>query len=133
MAGLSWPDFGCHVSARHHSEAGCKSSPNGGLAAMLKALQCLWALLCHIYRGWANPSTAPNMSSTRGWVARGAGRAASSHSVTATSDKVVTNSGSWLGLFVVFLLERLRNKGVVEGAGALWVTWHCWHCHCCSA
>lgn len=90
---------------------------------MLKALKCLWVVLCHIYRGWANPSIAQKMNSTRGWVAQGAGRAASSNSVTATSDKLVTISVRLLSFF----LERLKKEGVVEEPGAqggCWVTWH---------
>lgn len=51
------------------------------------------------------------MSSTKGWVARGAGRAASSNSVIARSDKVVTITGSWLGPFVVFLLGEVKKRG----------------------
>lgn len=55
------------------------------------------------------------MSSTRGWLAQGAGRAASSNSVTATSDKVVTISVHLLSFF----LERLKNEGGVEEPGWL--------------
>lgn len=52
-------------------------------------------------------------------MAPGAGRAASSNSVVARSDKVVSVSGSWLSPFVVFLLgEVKKNKGVVEETGA---------------